>query len=391
MKRFTKPKFLEQIGRGQLGRLLEQFQPEFTVDNITLPPTTLEDKEYYAALARLAVTGPGFPENFIEALYSVEAMANAEGKGRLLEAVEQAGIQIERIHTATFADIAVQVLLADPALFAQKHDEARIAALSSFEYHVCAEAVDRRETFVAPTAAELARIKADIDAWLEAEREGEERVTEIELHGLEDEHWFLIRRGDSFVRVPTVEGNVISVRHLRPARDVVVVFNPERDELRIHGKTKGEKKMLRQVFGQRLFGDPDHFSVWKSFTLQPLRDLGSDALTVTPGEGIDRIVLTELEVRTDDEHDAVLIVKANDLFAYAEAMRQPAIPARGRLVNAGFEVFFTGQAKSRMVYLREGNKLRLTRHCDASAVHRWLAAKGFRITEEGAADARLAA
>ena len=51
MKRFTKPKFLEQIGRGQLGRLLDKFLPEFTANNIALPPATLEDREYYAALA----------------------------------------------------------------------------------------------------------------------------------------------------------------------------------------------------------------------------------------------------------------------------------------------------------------------------------------------------
>ena len=49
---------------------------------------------------------------------------------------------------------------------------------------------------------------------------------------------------------------------------------------------------------------------------------------------------------------------------------------------AGFEVHFTGQTKPRMVYVRDGNKLRLTRHCDAAAVHRWLTAHKFRSPEE---------
>ena len=382
MKTYTKPKFFEQIGRTMLARLLERYQPEFTAVSVALPDANLEDREYYAALSKQSAVKPGLPENFVEALFSVEALSNPEGKSRLLRAVEQAGVQIERIQTATFADLAVQVLLADASLFAQKHDETRIVALSTFEYHGCAEAIDRRATFAGSTPAEVSRIKADFDTWLGDERDGEERVTEIECYEIDGEHCFLIRRGDSFLRLPTVDGNGFSVRHLRPARDVVVVYNPERDELRIHAKTAREKKKLRQLFGERLFGGSDHFAVRKEFTLKPLRDEGAEALTVMAGQGIDRIVLTELEVRSDDDFDASVRTKAIDLFAYAEANHIEIIPRRGRLVTAGFEVHFTGQAKPRMVYVRDGNKLRLTRHCDAAAVHRWLAAKGFRALEE---------
>jgi hypothetical protein len=382
MKPYTKPKFFEQIGRTMLARLLERYQPEFAAENVVLPDPNLEDREYYTALSRLSARKPGFPEHFVELLYSVEALSNAEGKSRLLRAVEQTGLQIERIQTATFADIAVQVLLADAALFALKHDETRIAAMSTFEYHGCAEAIDRRATFTLPTAEEVGRIKADFDSWLGDERDGEERVTEIEMHEMDGEFSFLIRRGDSFLRLPTVDGNGFSVRHLRPARDVVVVFNPERDELRIHAKTVREKRKLRQLFGERLFGDPDHFAVRKEFTLKPLREDGPEALRVEPGQGIDRMVLVELHVWSDDDFDACERTTALDLFAYAEAKGREAIPRRGRLMMAGFEVYFTGQPKPRMVYVREGNKLRLTRHCDAAAVHRWLTANGFRSPEE---------
>ena len=153
LKRCVKPKFLEQIGRGLLGRLLDKFQPEFASNGVALPEASLEDKDYCAALAKQAVSQRGLPENFIEALYSVEAMANAEAKARLMRAVQnQPGLHLERIQEATHADFAVQVFLADPALFAQKHDEARILALSTFEYHGCREPMDRRATFHAPDA-----------------------------------------------------------------------------------------------------------------------------------------------------------------------------------------------------------------------------------------------
>ena len=242
----------------------------------------------------------------------------------------------------------------------------------------------RRATFTAPDATAMARIKSDIDTWLAEQREGDEGATEMEPHQVDGDLWFLIRRGDSFARIPVVDGARFTVRHLRPARDLVVAYSAERDELRVHAKGVGEKKMLRRVFGQRLFGDPEYFSVRKAFTLKPLRDEGPDALEVAPGSGIDKVVLTELEVRTNDEHDAVTHWKANDLFAFAEAIGQRIIPAGGQLVSAGFQVQFTGQSKRRMVYLRAGNKLRLTRQCDAAAVHRWLAARGFRSAEEEA-------
>lgn len=382
LKRFTKPKFLEQIGRPLLGRLLEQYGPEFARDSVVLPATMLPDKEYYAALAKLMLARKGLPEIFIEALYSVEAMANEEAKARLLRAAEQSGLEIERVEQSTCADFAVQVMLAAPALFAQKHNETRIVGLSSFEYYGCTDPVDRRTTFRALEAEQLAFIKGDIDTWLTSEREGTERATEIDMHEVDEEFWFLIRRGDAFARMPVVEDGIFTVRHLRPARDLVVVYSPERDELRIHGKTSGEKRMIRQTFGQRFFGNPEYFSVRQTFTLEPLRVDGPDALAVRAGGGIDRVVLKELEVRTDDEHDAVLIWKANDLFAYAQSCGQQAIPTRGRLVKAGFEVYFTGSTKPRMVYLRAGNNLRLTRHCDGPAVHRWISENGYRAPEK---------
>jgi hypothetical protein len=114
LRKFTKPKFLEQIGRGLLKRLLDEYRAEFDREGVVLPADSLEDREYYAALAKLALAEQGLPESFIEALYEVEAMANEYGKARLIRAVEEAGLALTIIQEATYADFAVQVLLADP-------------------------------------------------------------------------------------------------------------------------------------------------------------------------------------------------------------------------------------------------------------------------------------
>ena len=201
LRKFSKPKFLEQIGRGLLTRLLARFEADFTTHGIAPPAVGLDDEAYYGGLAKMAVAPQGLPETFIEALYGIESMASTEGKARLMQAVETANVPIERIQEATHADFATQVLLAAPELFAQKQDEAQVVKLSSFEYFGTNDlnAVSRlwnaeentssglrppspqrgegqRGRFTVPDEAAVGRIKADIDAWLAAEHEGDERV-----------------------------------------------------------------------------------------------------------------------------------------------------------------------------------------------------------------------
>jgi hypothetical protein len=381
LKKFTNPKFLEQINRSHLVALVARYEPDFVTQKVKVPDAALDDEAYYAALAALAKGQAGLPGDFVETLYRLEAMANPYGKERLMAAVHMSGVVIEGIQNVTYADYAVQVFLADPLLFVQKHDESKIAALTSYEYFGCAEATDRTPTFK-PSEEELSHLKGDIDAWLSEQREGDECVTQIDPFEVDGDYLFLIRRGDSYARVPTVEGGKVLVRHFRPARDLVVGYSPQRDEVRIHAKTGGERKMIRHTFGKRFFGNPDHFSVKEAFTLAPLRDEGRDALIVEPGGTIARVVLTEVEVRTNDEHNAVFIQRAVDLFALEAAGKGEAVPTYGELVVASFDVFFDGQEKPGKVTVRAGNRLKVSRNCDGGAVHKWLIAGGFRSPQE---------
>lgn len=57
------------------------------------------------------------------------------------------------------ADIAVQVWLADLALFAQQHNEQRLERLSAFETFGSNAPVDRQQTFTLPDAGTLTRIR----------------------------------------------------------------------------------------------------------------------------------------------------------------------------------------------------------------------------------------
>lgn len=365
MTRFTNPRLLEQIGRGTLALMLAQFQPELAGHGLTVPAHGLDDETFYREVATMAVAGRGLPERFTEALHGIEVMATESGRERLAMSVPPG---VERAE-ATHAEFAARVWMAQPELFARKQEEMRITGLTSFEYYGSTEPKNANASFTPPDAETLRRIRAGIDSWLALHRGPDERVTGIEVFPHDGEWVFLIRRGDACKRVPMVEGERVLIRQFRPARDVVVAYSPERDELRMHGRSVRELRMLRELFGWRLFGDLRRFSTRRQFTLEPLRTEGADALIAPMNCGIEGVELREWEAEIGKE---TLIRKADE-------GRQPAaVPEEGRLTRAVFDVRFTGQKQARAVQVREGNQLRMSRHCDATAVHRWLTERGFR-------------
>ena len=370
---FANPRFLEQIGRGTLALLLAQFAPEFAHQGVALPAESLDDEAYYQQVARL----PEAPERLMEALHGIETMATDRGRERLSQAIQASRLEVERRGEVTHAEFATQVLLVQPELFAQQQEETRITGLTSFEYYGSTEPVDPSATFTPPAEATLQRMRADIDSWLAVHRDREEQVTDMEVFPHDGEWVFFIRRGDACKRLPVVEGERVMMRQFRPARDLVAAYSPQRDELRLHGRSMREKQMLRELFGWRLFGDLRRFSTRRQFTLEPLRVDGAEALVAPPGCGIDRIVLRALDGYAKDEDGQQWSWKAE------EQLEVSAVPAGGRLLRAVFDLYFTGQRRPRGVQLRAGNQLRMSRHCDATAVHRWLTERGFRTVTHG--------
>lgn len=386
-KRFTKTKFLKQVGRELLVKLLERFSGELAAKNVAMPAADLDDAAYFKALSAVAMAPDGLPDSLIETLFAIEEMANEAGQERLEAAATEAGLDLKYDGKSSHGDIAVQVFLAKPELLAEKHNEQRLIRLATFVYFGSKRPVDRSESepdgppFAAPGQPVLDLLVADLDGWFKEHNRGEQ-TTHIEVYVMDGEFWFLVRHGDTFARAAKVEQQKMEMLHFRPAKDDVVVYSPKRDEIRIHAGTKGEKELYRTAFGMRLMGDDNYFSERKAYTLEPLRTVGVDALDVAGIEGLSRIVLREYEVAFDTGHEEVLIRKADDIFAAAEDSRfgRDAIPTGGRLVRAGLDVYFGACKKPRTVQVRTPNTLKLGRHCDAHLVYRWLTAREFRVS-----------
>jgi len=132
-RRFTKPKFLKQVGRPLLERLFEQFTDELAAKNVVMPKADAEDDAYFKALAEVVMAPEGLPDDLIEALFAIEEMANEQGQERLETAARQMNLDLRFDQDSSCGDIAVQVWLAKPELLHEKHNELRIHASTKGE------------------------------------------------------------------------------------------------------------------------------------------------------------------------------------------------------------------------------------------------------------------
>jgi hypothetical protein len=244
--------------------------------------------------------------------------------------------------------------------------------------------VDRRATFKPPEAETIALLELDMDSWFKAHQRGEE-TAQVHAQWMDGECCFMVRHGDTFTRAAKVERRKTELLHYRPAKEDVIVYCPERDEMRIHASTKGEKEMYRRAFGRRLFGNADNFSERKAYTLEPLRTDMADALSTDGLRGIRRIVLREVEVVWDNRGQEVTVRKSNDVFGAPvhRGSEMERIPEGGNLVRAVFDVYFGQAFRPRKVQIRPPNVLKVSRHCDARQVQEWLSKRGFRVVVAG--------
>ncbi len=117
-----------------------------------------------------------------------------------------------------------------------------------------------------------------------------------------------------------------------------------------------------------------------TYTLEPLRRDGIDALRPTRDSGIEGIGLREVELFFNDGCKDTVVRKSEDLFLSAMRRKKRVIPDTGKIVRAMFDIRFTGATRSRWIELRPPNSLRLGRHCDAGSLDIWLSDRGFRTS-----------
>ena len=317
LKRFTNPKNLRGLGRPLLKRFFDEFAEELTKCKAKLPPETLEDDDYFKQLAEVFFSPKELPPEMTEVLYAVLEMANDQGVDRLTKAAKDKGLAIDWEKKASNLDIVMQVWLADKHTMMQQHSEHHLLGMTSFQYWGTKTPPASRLPFTPPTVEVMELLRKAVDEWCKENHRGDNTVS-VSKHQLDGEWWFLVQHGGTMSRLAEAKGNQKTETLLyRPGRDDVVVYNIERDEIRIHTSSKGERELYREEFGQRLRGDAGYFSERKSFVLDPLRNDVDKALSVDGLPDMKRITLLEYEVWFGGEFDDRLVRKPDDMVASA--------------------------------------------------------------------------
>jgi len=376
---FSQPEILRGIDPENLLSLLADHAAALEPLGLKQPEVADAAAIDYEHLMALLMEPDKLPADLREAFYFIHEMATDEGMACLLEAAEEAGIEIVGKPGPTPGDVAVQVWLKDRELLERKHAEQFLQNARSFQSFGTERSPVPKHRDPTPR---LAQMKAELDDFFDKKKRG--RNTKVFPYVRDDSVWFLVRHGDPFEREGAIgdKGESVGVYYW-PEKFDVLVLDPVVGELRINARNKGEKKEYRKVFGRHLYRDDGFFGGESKYTLEPLREKGEDA--IAPVEGMDDVRLTEVDFLWGGSHNEREIRKADDIFA-AYKDRGRTFPAKAPIIKACFRVTFSDSDTPRTVTIKPPNVAQYTRDADSVIVERWLKARGFIVKKGKAKD-----
>lgn len=370
LRHFANAEVLRTIRPQYLIELLGKHADYFAKRGVDLNALSAADPDY-EVIAGVLIAPDQPPSSLIDDLYYVEEMASASGMDALLDAATEAKLELDLGDGPTPADVAVQMRLRAPLIVEQKHAERMLECKRSFVYFQPKEGSDI--TFRMPGANKIWAFEEELGGLLNAMKRG--RTCKLFIFRQERRASLLVRRGDPYRREGAVEKTRTSV-YYRPEKYDVLRYDEILGELSINAE--GNKKLVehyRALVGELLFGDAEHFPGTAKFTLAPLQDIGSDCLICSDVEGIDSVVLKEIQICRGGCYGDVEILRSKDLFT-SLAERGRRLPS-GHIVKASFLVKFTGQKTPRTVTIRPSNIASYARSEDSAPVEQWLMNRRF--------------
>lgn len=379
IRRFTNVAILRRI---DFPLLLEFFESDSVFQDFLvergLTWTRDADQFDFHELARILMS-PGIdtPDEFLDALYFVDNLADPDCYDRILEEAQETGIDLGP-EDPTPEDLTLRVWLADRNILERVHAEQYRVRPKRFESYFAG--LEDRPDLDYPSEVVLSALEADLNEWFDFKKKG--RGAKVFPFPKNDAFWFLVRHGQRIKREGTVEadGDSGSVFY-RPEKFDVLIYYPDKGELAIYTETKGERKAYCRYFGKHLFGDIEFFRFddpVAKYTLQPLIDSGRDALVCSDVDGIEHIRLYELQSRRDGDQLNRRSVWGDDVFSDLE-LNGPDLREEAEsitLLKAKFKVTFDG-GRERVVAVEPPNTASFDRESDNAVIHEWLDRQGF--------------
>ncbi|MHB1000792.1 MAG: hypothetical protein ACYC27_16240 [Armatimonadota bacterium] len=336
----------------------------------------MDNFDYSALVDVLMTPDVDMPREMIDALYYVHEMATTEGMDNLLNEAEMAGIKLDDDPDPTPIDVAIQVWFADKDIVETKHAEQFCVKLRMFEYYQAKVVKDLR--YLSPEI--MQSLEQDLDNWFLSKCRG--RGTRVLHYFQGDTVYFLVRHGEPCKRESVIVSGESSSVFYRPEKFDVLVYKIPTGELRINVRTKGEKMLYLEMFGEHLFGDKFIFSPKKKFNYDPLKVDGEDALVCSDIPGIEWIKLIELEFTQGGQYGIAGTWKGDDIFVKLRKFSRRN-SASCRIDKVIFQVKFADSKRPRMVSIKSSNIAQFQRDGDGDLFELWLLARGFVLSEEG--------
>ena len=384
LKRFTNVAVLKRI---EFSLLLEFIESDDRIKTFLVERGlvwTTDPRQFdYNQLARILMSpSVETPDELLDALYFVDGLADPEYYDRILEEAHKAGINLGAEDPSP-EDLALRAWLADRNILERVHADQHRVRPKKFQSYFARR--DSYFDFDHPSDIVLSKLEDDLDEWFDFKKKG--RGTKVFPFFKSDGAWFLVRHGQRIKREGTLEadGESGSIFY-RPEKFDVLIYYPDKGELAIHADTKGEREAYCRCLGTHLFGDADFFrfdDAVAKYTLQPLIELGRDALACSDVEGIKHIRLYELHIKHKSGQKDIEARKADDVFQALADQQRVLKGEQGSitLVRAKFKVTFDG-GKERAVTIEPPNVASFDRESDNAVIHEWLGRCGFIYTHD---------
>ncbi len=382
LRRLSKPDILTRIKPERLLEFLRPHESYLSKRSFELKLGENSQLDCKALAEILHKPTEGILPELIDALYLIDEVAHNQPHDELVVAATVAKIPL--VTGETSEDLAVLLWLRARQTLVRLHNETLMRKPKRLAYYSARHSVKHE---IDLSEVKLAALTQDMDAWFrENKRNAKDyRCTIIPCRDEDgDCIHFLVRHAMPYRRDSSTKGTVF----YQPEFHDVLVYNLRRNEIAIFNKVSSKKQvgMYLSLFGQHFFGDENHFSQQlEKYTLQPLRDRGANALACHDIPGMDRVKLTEFQIRYRGGYNNRVVHKSDDYFAWmAQAERK--FPDKGELTMAKFLVQFKDSKKARNVTIVLPNVSALDRKDDAALIEEWLEKRGFiKSTPEPAA------
>ena len=379
---FTSPDRLKAISPEYLIQLFTPWAPYLAARGLPLPQFS-SDPFPFEALSRILMTPTdSAPKDMVDALYYIDELSDLEFED-VKTIASKVGLVLDPQQKLTTADLVTRIWLTAPGQLKESHAENKAFRQKRFMYHAGRAA--EPTLFPAVSDAQRAQIETMLDDWFEAHGRG--RGSSVMIFRRENHVWIMVRHGLPPQRIGTHgEDGSSGTELFRPQTHDILLYDEALNELGLSAGTKGERTIYAQALGLILFGDLAYFGESAKFTLDPLIELGGDALLCDDIEGIDRIVLEEVCRYFGGAFGYKDVHRAKDLFGqHGKTWLTNFV--RARITSASFRVYFTGGSTSGCrVKIMPPNQASYERDEDGLRVEKWLTARGFIRTPVNEAD-----